>query len=332
MKGDFPFESIRFKLSGKRVCSSPWLSLEKDWGYRTAWALFAEKDIIRTENFHLVWWDGLDSTMTGYPKMYRVWLTKHVSEFCGSNVQLYYWSRGRQSPKYESCGIADEYTMHICRCRDPVHDSMFRDTAQILGRWMVKTLGKENVSATVTMYLLSQGETLMTDCVHRGNQELINMARESDRLGWDSLLEGRITTLWLPLVSQLLSKSSRSLLTPSWGRQFINKLHNIIQKQWIYRNTFIHYQSTDGLTTLEHHKIINWVEEYALINPEELLSQHQYLMEADFKTLGSGPAYNRQIWLTNVDSAVAAATLARVGTLTPVAVAHFAEARWQGGR
>jgi hypothetical protein len=78
---------------------------------------------------------------------------------------------------------------------------------------------------------------------------------------------------------------------------------------------------------LEHHKIINWVEEYALINPEELLSQHQYLMEADFKTLGSGPAYNRQIWLTNVDSAVAAATLARVGTLTPVAVAHFAEAR-----
>jgi hypothetical protein len=63
----------------------------------------------------------------------------------------------------------------------------------------------------------------MTDCVHGGNQELINVARESDRLGWDSLLEGRITALWLPLVSQLLSKSSRSLLPLSWGRQFINK-------------------------------------------------------------------------------------------------------------
>jgi hypothetical protein len=86
MKGDFPFEPIRFKLSGKCVCSSPRLSLEKDWGYRTVRALFAEKDIIRTDNFHPVWWDGLDSAMTGYPKMYRVWLTKHVSEFCGSNV------------------------------------------------------------------------------------------------------------------------------------------------------------------------------------------------------------------------------------------------------
>ncbi len=40
MKGDFPFEPIRFKLSGKHVCSSPQLSLEKDWGYRTAQALF----------------------------------------------------------------------------------------------------------------------------------------------------------------------------------------------------------------------------------------------------------------------------------------------------
>jgi hypothetical protein len=244
---------------------------EKGWGYWTARALFAEKDIIWTEDFHLVWWDGLDSAMTGYPKMYRVWLTKHISEFCGSNVQLYYWSRGRQSPKCKSCGIADKYTMHISRCRDPSRDSMFRDTVQDLGRWMVKTLGKKNVSAMVTMYLLSQGETLMTDCIHGENQELINVARESDRLGWDSLLEGRITTLWLPLASQLLSKLSRSFLPLSWGWQFINKLHNMIHKQWIYHNTFIHYRGTDGLTTLEHHKIINQVEEYALIDPEELL-------------------------------------------------------------
>ena len=331
MKGDFPFEPIRFKLSGKCVCSSPQLSLEKDWGYRTARALFAEEDIIQTEDFHLVRWDGLDSTMTGYPKMYGVWLTKHVSEFCGSNVQLYYWSRGRQSPKCESCGIADKYTMHISRCRDPGCDSMFRDKVQDLGCWMVKTLGKENISATVTMYLLSQGGTLMTDCVHGGNQELINVARERDRLGCDSLLEGRITTLWLPLVSQLLSKLSCSLLPLSWGRKFINKLHNIIHKQWIYPNTFIHYWDTDGLTTLEHHKIINRVEEYALIDPEELLPRHQYLMEAAFETLGSSLAYNRQIWLVNVDSAVAATTLAQVGTLTPAAVVTSRRQDDEGG-
>jgi hypothetical protein len=278
-------------------------------------------------DFHLVWWDGLNSTMAGYPKTYRVRLTKHISEFCGSNVQLYYWSRGKQSPKCKFCGKADKYMMHICRCRDPGCDSMFQVTVKDLCLWIENTLGEQFVSATVRMYLLARGETLMIDCVHGMNPELMDMARESDCLGWDSFLEGRITSLWLALVSAMLCKSSCSLLPPSWGRQLINKLHSIVHKQWIYCNTFIHYRGTDGLTMLEHHEIINQVEEYALIDPKDLLPQHQYLLETDFKARGSGPTFERQIWLANIDSAFAAATLLQAGTLTPAAVAHFSVAK-----
>ena len=113
MEGDFPFEPTRFKLSGTTVCSSPRQSLEKDWGYRTAQTLYAEKNIVQKEDFHLVWWDGLDRAMAGYPKSYRVRLTKHVSEFCGNNVQLYYWSRGTQSPKCNFCKTEDEYHSYL---------------------------------------------------------------------------------------------------------------------------------------------------------------------------------------------------------------------------
>ncbi len=257
MEGDFPFEPTRFKLSGKRVCTSPQQSLEKDWGYRSAQSLYAKKDIIRKEDFHQVWWDGLDSAMAGYPKTYRVWLTKHISEFCGSNVQLYYWSRGKQLPKCKFCDKADKYTMHICRCRDPGCNSMFQVTVKDLCLWIENALGEQFVSATVRMYLLAHGETFMIDCVHGTNPELMDVARKSDHLGWDSFLEGRITSLWLTLVSPMLCKSTRSLLLPSWGSQLINKLHNIVHKQWIYCNTFIHYRGTEGLTMLEHHEIIN---------------------------------------------------------------------------
>jgi hypothetical protein len=121
------------------------------------------------------------------------------------------------------------------------------------------------------MYLLACGETLMIDCVHGINPELMDVTRERDRFGWDSFLEGRITSLWLALVSPMLCKSTHSLLPPSCGRQLINKLHNIVHKQWIYRITFIHYRGTDGLTMLEHHEIIHQVEEYALIDPKDLL-------------------------------------------------------------
>jgi hypothetical protein len=149
------------------------------------------------------------------------------------------------------------------------------------------------------------------------------VAKESDRLGWDSFLEGRITSLWLSMVLPMLRKSVHSLLPPSWDLQLINKLHNIVHKQWIYRNTGIHYRGTDGFTMPEHNKIINRVEEYSLIDPEDLLPRHQYLLNTDFEALGSGPTVVRQIWLANITSARAAARLAQAGTLTPEAVMHY---------
>ena len=59
------------------------------------------------------------------------------------------------------------------------------------------------------------------------------------------------------------------------------------------------------------------------MDPETLLPQHRSLLEADFESLGSGSTVNCLIRLANVDSAIAASTLTRLGTLSPAAAAHF---------
>jgi hypothetical protein len=110
ISGDFPFELVNVKVSGERVGGFPCQALEASWGYCAAQSLFSEKIIIRQEDFHLVWWDGVGAASALYPKMYRVWLTKHVSDFCRNNVQLYYWSKGTHSPKCKFCESIDEYT------------------------------------------------------------------------------------------------------------------------------------------------------------------------------------------------------------------------------
>ncbi len=171
-----------------RVCGSPRQALESDWGYGTAQKLFNDKGIIQAGDFHLVWWEGLGAAMSRYPKMYRVWLTKHVSDFCGNNVQLYHRSGGNHSPKCKFCETADEYTSHICRCRDPGQDKMFRTLLKELCSWLIETLGEHSVAGTIETYLLSRGEVLMADCIHGTSQDLIEAAAETDRLGWDSLL------------------------------------------------------------------------------------------------------------------------------------------------
>jgi hypothetical protein len=149
LQGDFPFELVKIKVSGIRVSGFSRQALKMDWGYRAAQFLFSDKDIICKEDYHLVWWGGLGATMATYPKMYWVWLTKHVLDFCGNNVQLYYWSKGTHSPKCEFCFVHNEFTMHIARCQDPGWESMFRITVQEIKEWMVKTLGDIRVALMV---------------------------------------------------------------------------------------------------------------------------------------------------------------------------------------
>ncbi len=48
-------------------------------------------------------------------------------------------------------------------------------------------------------------------------------------------------------------------------------------------------------------------------------------MDADFEALGSGPTYDRLVWLADMDSAIAVSMLSHAGTLAPAAEEHFAQ-------
>ena len=123
---------------------------------------------------------------------------------------------------------------------------MFRISVSELRTWMATTLGEMMVASTVKAFLLARGEATMVSCLHGACNYLWYVAECSDHLRWDSLVEGRITTHWLELVAPLLRRRSQHLLPPSWGRQFITRLHNVLHKQWINSNLFIHYKSKEG--------------------------------------------------------------------------------------
>jgi hypothetical protein len=260
--------------------------------------------------------------MVQYPKMYCVWLTKHVSGFCENNVQLYYWSKGTHSPKCKFCGIKDEQMTHISWCKDPGQDSMFKILVCNVHTWLVATLG----ASTVEEYLLGLGQVTMESCIHGTNKDMAMISKLSDHLGWDSFLEGRISEHWIALVSPYLSQSPLQLLPVAWGWQFISKLNIVIYKQWVYRNLVIHFKSKDRLTVPEHHEILNQNESYSLVNPDILLPCHWFLFEADFEALGCGLTSHQLLWLADMETAIVASNLARAGTLTPLAIVHFSQA------
>jgi hypothetical protein len=83
--------------------------------------------------------------------------------------------------------------------------------------WMVKKLGNIGVASMVKSCLLSRGNLSMESCSHGNNHDMPLVATISNRLGWDSFVEGRVTTLWIPMENPLLAHTSPHFLARTWG-------------------------------------------------------------------------------------------------------------------
>jgi hypothetical protein len=108
---------------------------------------------------------------------------------------------------------------------------MFQTLVEELREWMSSTLGKHTIASAVEAYLSKRGHDTMVSCLHGDCDELRYVAECSDRLGWDSLVKGRITHHWLDLVKPILQRRGSWMPESSWGCQFITRLHNVLHRQ-----------------------------------------------------------------------------------------------------
>ncbi len=114
--------------------------------------------------------------------------------------------------------------MHICQCMDPGCNRMLQILMMELCTCITNTLGEMTVASTAKAFLLSWRESTMASCLHGNNANLALVPESSDCLGWDSLVEGWISTHWLPLITLFLRCCSQYLLPLAWGQQLMTKL------------------------------------------------------------------------------------------------------------
>ena len=108
---NFPFEQLRISTN-KRVTGSIRAAIDRHWGHSTAKRFFNDTSIISTANFDLVWWDGVETATKSFPKLYRLWLTKQVTECCRSNLQMSYCDDDND-PLCPCCHSHIESIMHM---------------------------------------------------------------------------------------------------------------------------------------------------------------------------------------------------------------------------
>ena len=87
-KSVYPGERTTIRIGGEKAMSSITASLYQNWGREIAKKLYADKGLIPTGSFELVDWEALKDAMSGLPRMYQVWVTKHTSGFSGTHSLL----------------------------------------------------------------------------------------------------------------------------------------------------------------------------------------------------------------------------------------------------
>jgi hypothetical protein len=299
----FPFEHLRAYTGFGKISGSPIAAIYDWYGYNSAKTLFESRDIVSSQHFDLIFWEGMGKAVKTFPPMFTCWIAKHVSHFCGTNRQL---SKMDGSVKNicPSCGRPDESTSHITRCSDPGRLASLRAAVEDLSDWMEDNDTEPSLQHYIEEYLLGHGELDMFDVID-GNPEHIEFAEIHDTLGWDNFVEGRISKRLVHLQAQYLSTIHTFVQPSTWASGLMRQLLLLTHQQWLYRNCTVHYKA-DGRSLPQHKQILQKVTNLLNTDEDDLLPEDRNLLHLDFSQLAEGPAIDQERWIAGMESALVA--------------------------
>jgi hypothetical protein len=88
----------------------------------------------------------------------------------------------------------------------------------------------------------------------------------------------------------------------------MQQLLQMTHAQWAYRNATVHLEVKEGQTAAAHETILEIMEGFLYTNPEQLLAKHHHLLFSDFAARASGPIKDKLEWISEIDSALGAAS------------------------
>ena len=169
------------------------------------------------------------------------------------------------------------------RCSDPGRRKMLVYSTNLIVDWMKSTRVPSEPVQMVEKYILAQDRLSWQDCLPPNPSTMLEtLAEVQDRLGWDNFIEGRISKVFLSYVQPHLNGRRRRLSPRRWGTTFITHIISLTHKQWLFRNSHVHFKKLEGLTPAQHDEIFKRVQTLMWTDPADLLDRHKYLLEEDF--------------------------------------------------
>ena len=256
--------------------------------------------------FDSVDWESRDVVLSGTSDMFRIWLCKQCSSFCatGKNMGRWFGSEATQCP---NCEEDNETARHLLHCPAPGRSAFFRDEVQALQGWLGKDHTDPLLGAALSEYIALRGSATLTSIVSpTRDAALLRLAQSQDLIGWDHMMEGKVTLL-LKEYQHAHLLTSRSMLTAAdWMKQFLTQLLHVTHGQWIYRNVSRHHLQHGLLKDLERTTLLREIDKYLSLSPDDVPEESKFLLEIDFHQLRTATTEKQSYWVHAMRAAIRA--------------------------
>jgi hypothetical protein len=135
------------------------------------------------------------------------------------------------------------------------------------------------------------------------------LAASQDLIGWRDFMEDHISTHFYAIQSFDLAMSSSYLNGEDWTKQFISRILQIMQSQWIFRNVSLHDRMHGYLHNQKAKEILQQINVLLDLAPEEVPKASQFLLEINFSELSKSHLETQKYWMLAVDAALKAKAL-----------------------
>ncbi len=135
------------------------------------------------------------------------------------------------------------------------------------------------------------------------------LATSQDLIGSRDFTVGHILTHFYAIQSFHLAMSSSYLNGKDWTRQFISRILQLTHSQWIFRNISLHDKINGFLCNKKADEILQLINEFAKVAPEDVPKDSWFLLEINFSELTKAHLETQTYWTLEVDAAITAKSL-----------------------
>ena len=143
-----------------------------------------------TVTFDCVDWDGLQMALEPKGDPFRLWLSKQVNGFCGTQSMVAHWDKTRDG-SCPDCGMRED-AGHLMRCRSHSRTALLHEQVEDLVRWMDANDTAASVSFWISKYITLRNARRLSSFPNL-LEELRRFAAEQDAIGWHEFTEGGIS-------------------------------------------------------------------------------------------------------------------------------------------